>query len=155
MKGPTRAKNARKLTPADLERLVELLERGYTVAEAADALGVTKQAVYYRLRKDPSLKKRCEEGEDLASNEKVGTFLNYLKTGASLEVACSRSGLSKKYIYKRLGADAAFREKVEDALSIPDLAVERKLLKKALAGNIQAMALWLRQRRPGQWREPK
>jgi AcrR family transcriptional regulator len=137
--------------------LIVLLERGFTVQEAAEIVGVSKQAIYYRFRKDALLKKRAEEAQSLAGKkgEKRSMFINYLKTGASIEVASSRAGLSKKHVFKWMVEDKVFRELVDDALSVPDMAVERKLLKKALAGNIQAIALWLRQRRPNQWREPK
>jgi len=137
--------------------LIVLLERGFSVQEAAEIIGVTKQAVYYRFRKDPALKQRAEEAQQMAGKkgEKRQLFINYLKTGASIEVAASRAGLSKKHVFRWMVEDKVFRELVDDALSVPDMAVERKLLKKALAGNIQAIALWLRQRRPNQWREPK
>ena len=152
MKATRKDRRGRRARPEDLEGFIHLLSRGCNFSDASAKVGFSKQAMYQRLKRDAVFNAQVEQAR--ASVEaKIETFLSSLRAGASISTAAPAAGLSRNQIYRRIQRDLVFWDDVEEARSGPDAAVQRVLLKKALAGDVKAMSIWLKCRRPGEWGE--
>jgi len=143
-------RRGRRARPEDLEDFVHLLGRGMSFSDASAQVGFSKQAMYQRMKRDPAFCARVEQAR-ASVESKIEGFLVNLRAGASISTAAPAAALSRNQIYRRIQRDAMFRDEVEAARSVPDTAVQRVLLKKALGGDVKAMAVWLKCRRPAEW----
>lgn len=143
-------RGGRRARPEDLEDFVRLLGRGMCFSDASAHVGFSKQAIYARMKRDAGFNAQVEQAR-VSAKMKVEAFLSSLRAGASISTAAPAAGLSRDQIYRRIQRDPLFRDQVDEARSIPDGAVQRALLKKALGGDVKAMAIWLKSRRPGEW----
>lgn len=144
------ASKSRRVRPDDLEDFVHHLGRGMSFSNASAEVGFTRQALYARIKKDPVFKAQVEQAR-ASVQDKTEAFLRNLRAGASISTAAPAAGLSRSEIYRWIGQDPLFSERVGEARSTPDAAVQRVLIKKAIEGDVRAMAIWLKCRRPGEW----
>lgn len=80
-------------------------------------------------------------------------FLELLIEGTPFGHAAMEVGFSPNAIRKAMNEDKDFAQEVRDARKLLDEKVERKLLEKALAGNLDAQKHWLKHRSPEEWGE--
>jgi len=144
------ARKSRRARPDDLENFVHHLGRGMSFSDASAEVGFTRQALYARMKKDPDFKIAIELAR-ASVGDKIESFLRSLRSGASISTAAPAAGLSRSQVYRWIARDPLFRERVADARSIPDGAVQAVLMRRAVGGDVRAMAIWLKCRRPGEW----
>ena len=75
-----------KVTPDDLDRVVEALRQGADMALAAQSIGCTRQTLYNHRKKNPEFKLACDEARAVADDTVVSSL--YTAACSGNIVAC-------------------------------------------------------------------
>lgn len=78
---------------------------------------------------------------------------DWVRNGATDRYVWERLGISEDSFYEYKKKFSEFSEVLKATKDYIDAQVENALLQNALKGNTVAQIFWLKNRRPGQWRE--
>jgi len=122
---------AGKYKKAWLSKCRDMAEKGYTDAQMAEELGVCRKTLYNICRDRPSLKRAIEEGKAIA-DDAVEDSLYQRATGYDYEetqTEISQTGGAERKVVKRS--------------------------KRHVPPDTAAAFIWLKNRRPNDWRDKK
>ena len=77
----------------------------------------------------------------------------WARDGLKDEQIADNLGISTSTLYEWKKRYPAFSEALKKGKEVADYEVENALYRKALAGDITAIIFWLKNRRPGKWRD--
>lgn len=77
----------------------------------------------------------------------------WARDGLTDEQLAHNMGITAKTLYVWKNEHSAIREALKKGKEVADYEVENALYQKALAGDITAIIFWLKNRRPGKWRD--
>ncbi len=87
------------------------------------------------------------------NDAKRARILEALRTGHHRSSATRSAGLTYETLRARMRADPEFAREVENAEEDAHEAVEDALLRKAVAGDLVAIQVWLYNRSPDRWKD--
>ena len=77
----------------------------------------------------------------------------WARDGLKDEQIADNLGISTSTLYEWKRRFPSFSEALKKGKEVADYEVENALYRKALAGDITAIIFWLKNRRPGKWRD--
>lgn len=77
----------------------------------------------------------------------------WARDGLTDEQIAHNCGITAKTLYEWKNAHSAICEAIKKGKQVVDYQVENALLEKALRGDTTAQIFWLKNRRPGKWRD--
>lgn len=87
------------------------------------------------------------------SEEGLLRLKDWARSGLNDEEIAAKIGIASSTLYDWKKRFSELSEALKEGKDIPDIKVEDALYESALKGNVTAMIFWLKNRRPGKWRD--
>lgn len=98
-------------------------------------------------------KQRCPKYEEWLSTEKLVLLQGWARMGLSNEQIAHNAGLSLSTFYKWQAEHKEFADAIKQGKEVVDFMMENALFRNGMNGNVAAQIFWLKNRKPGVWKE--
>lgn len=98
---------------------------------------------------------RGDKPENWTSGTSAERLRGWARDGLTMQEIAAKIGISKSTLYSWMKKNEQFKAIISDNKEVADRRVEESLYKSALDGNVTAMIFWLKNRKPGAWRDKR
>lgn len=107
------------------------------------------------MRKNGGMSMKGDKPENWISGTNAERLRGWARDGLTMQELAEKLGIAKSTLYSWMKKNEQFKAIISDNKEVADRRVEESLYQSALDGNVTAMIFWLKNRKPGAWRDKR